>query len=76
VDCTGDGYLCRLEARLLSGSETDEERGVEDCEVDGDQEVIDEALVPCDFSLPFPRELASLRRDIVFHENRVVAPGL
>lgn len=74
IDCTGDGSLCRLELIPLSGSEVDEDSGVWACELDGDQDVVDEAIVPLDFSCFLLKELASLRRDIGFDEMWAVAP--
>lgn len=75
IDCTGDGSLWRLVPVFVSGSETDEERGVWDCEFDGDQDVVDEAAVPFDFSCFLLRELANRRRDIGFDEMGPVAPA-
>lgn len=49
---------------MLSGRLTDDWRGVWDREFEGDQDAAEDPLVPLLPSLFFPKECASLRRDI------------
>jgi len=48
----------------LSGKLSDDWRGLWDCELDGDQEAAEDALLPLLRSLFLPSECASFRRDI------------